>query len=207
MPTFDFVVEAVREIFLGNWYWLLPLSTFLEGLALVSFAAPGVITVLLGGYYAGIGQLSMYMVFILAITGTILGDIASYAMGKSILGKRFEKWMPQDKKSLILAKIEKRAAWFLLFYHFSGYGRAFVPMIAGAMRMPFKKWLIFSVIGSFSWTSFLVVSGYLSGKYASDLFSQYKLFDWLFLAFFVFWTVSLAVFIWKIKNTKNKLNS
>lgn len=201
MPIFDFAIKAVQEIFLANWYWLLPLSTFLEELAIIGFVSPGVVTVILGGYYAGTGQLPWHAIFILAFIGTILGDIANYKIGQTVLGKRFENWLPENKKSLLLEKINRQAKWFLLFYHFSGYGRAFVPLIAGAVRMPFTKWLKFAAAGAFLWTIFLVILGYISGKYAHDLFSQYKILEWIFIVFFVFWLGSLIFFIWRLKKS------
>lgn len=187
--------------FLPNWYWLLPANSFAEGIVVLSLAAPGLVTIALAGYYSGTGDLPLTAVIGLAFLGTVVGDLASYNIGRillkrfatrSRLGREVEKMIP---------RFARRTLWFVPLYNFVAYGRAFGPAAYGALKTPFVLWLSLDVIGALIWCVTIALLGYGAGRSAEAIESSLdipEVVEWIFLAVFLVWVVSLILGVWRI---------
>ncbi len=122
-----------------------------------------------GGYLSFTGRLNLIaMIFIGTIGGTV-GSIAAYYLGK--LGGRplVEKYA--DKLKISKSKIEKSDEYFnkygekIVFYsRLLPIIRTFISLPAGISKMNFKKFTIYTFLGSLIWSIILGYAGYKMGQ-------------------------------------------
>jgi membrane-associated protein len=151
-------------------YWGYPLMFIL-----MIFEGPFV--TMIAAFLASIGYFNIFIVFILGLSGDLLGDIGLYHIGyyggRKIL-ERAERFLRISKTSLktIENKFHQNSGR-IIFYVKSTTGLCAITFIlAGTLRMKFSKFLKYSFLGGLIWTSFLVFLGYFFG-YAAAQISQY----------------------------------
>lgn len=120
---------------------------------------------LCGTHYLDLPVAGLVSILILA---SFLGDLTGYYKGKWLGGKLFT-----DNKSRFF-KIEylergnkfysQYGVWAFILGRFMPVIRTFVPMLAGATGFPFRKFLLFNVLGAITWIGTLVPLGYFIGK-------------------------------------------
>lgn len=189
---FDWLASSIES----SWFWLVPLASLAESTAIVSLAAPGLLVLLFSGYSAGLGTIPLIPVILLAVIGTMIGDILSYVFGTFLWNRCLNK----TRFGPSLAEISKYAiahnSWFMWFFHFSGYARAFVPLSVGAMRMPFRRFIAFEIVGAVLWNVSFGLLGYIVGSFGTSvevIFKNQYLIELVFLAIFLLWVAGIAV--------------
>ncbi len=114
-----------------------------------------------------------------AILGNIQGYWLGYKSGKLLYKKKDTFFF--RKKYLILARIfyNKYKTTALIMSRFIPVFRSFAPIVAGAIRINFKKFMIYNVIGALAWTFSIM----LSGHYLDKSFPQLKNhLEWIILS-------------------------
>lgn len=112
-------------------------------------------------------MLLLYWLFLISLAG-IAGNFLGY-----YTGKKFGGFLLQRKDTWIYKKEYLRKAEE--FYHRRGGGaiilarflpvvRTFAPIIAGIVKMDFKKFALYNVVGSVIWVGSLVTLGYILGE-------------------------------------------
>jgi membrane-associated protein len=143
---------------------LIAIIIFSESGMMVGFFLPGDTLLLSAGIFAAQGKLSLALCLVVIAAAAILGDNVGYLIGKHLGPRVFKK-----KDSLIFrqeylgraeAFYEKHGSKTMLVAHFVPVIRAFVPVTAGAGRMPHGKYIAFDAIGDIAWTVSLVLFGY-----------------------------------------------
>lgn len=103
-------------------------------------------------------------IILMVITASILGNLVGYWFGRKtgpLLYERRETWLFR-KKHLIRATD---------FYHHYGKGtiflakflpiiRTFAPIVAGVVKMDWKVFVLYNIIGSLCWVSSMMLGGY-----------------------------------------------
>jgi len=161
--------SVIREIGarLGKWtYLLVGALAFLETGAFVGLVAPGEATILLGGFVAGQGKISVVVLLAIVWGAAVAGDVTSYFLGRR-LGREF-LLKHGDRLKLTHERLEKIEGFFdrfggsaILLGRFVGLIRAFAPFIAGASKLPFRRFLPYDIVGAGLWGCGLVVLGYV----------------------------------------------
>src|SRR4051794_30085940 len=152
------VVSALSDAILTLPPWVALLLVFalpaLEASAFVGFIFPGEIAVILGGVVASEGELSIVAVCIAASLGAILGDSVGYGIGhrygRGLLARTSRVIRPQhvDRGIAALNHLGGRAVFV---GRFTAALRVLVPGLAGIARMPYRKFLLWNVIGGVCW--------------------------------------------------------
>jgi membrane-associated protein len=150
---------------LGDWaYVILALLTFLETSAFVGLVVPGEMAVVFAGFLAGRGLLSPVAAVASASLGAVLGDSVGYEIGHrfgpAVLGRfRFRR------SALVRAEnVFRRYGGSAVFFgRFVGFLRAFVPLLAGIARMPYRRFLAYNVAGAVLWAAAFTTIGYVAG--------------------------------------------
>jgi membrane protein DedA with SNARE-associated domain len=161
--VFD-VITALGEVGVG---FLILLETFIPPI-------PSEIILALAGFLARQGSINVVLVIVFATLGGYAGAAALYWLGRKF---------GEERSIRMLAKLplvdgddfRRSAAWL----HKHGTGAVFfgrlVPLVrslislpAGATRMPFWRFSLFTIAGSAIWNALLVLLGYAFG-------SQYEL--------------------------------
>jgi membrane protein DedA with SNARE-associated domain/membrane-associated phospholipid phosphatase len=166
LPNVEHLIEDAGKA-LGKWtYLLVGLLAFLETGAFVGLIAPGETTVIVGGLVAGQGQISLTLLIAIVWTCAVVGDLTSYTLGRK-LGRDFmvrhgaRVKITEERLEQVEAFFERRGGVTILIGRFIGLVRAIAPFVAGASRMPLRKFLPYDVLGAGLWASAFCVLGYV----------------------------------------------
>lgn len=122
-----------------------------------------------GGYLSYTGRLNLFWTIIIGTLGGTAGSIGAYYLGK--LGGRplVEKYA--DKLKLSKSHLEKSDEYFskygekIVFYsRLLPIIRTFISLPAGISKMDFKKFTIYTFLGSLIWSVILGYAGYKMGE-------------------------------------------
>jgi membrane protein DedA with SNARE-associated domain len=163
------VESSLREIgpTLGQWmYLLVAVLAFLETGAFVGLAVPGELTIVIGGFVAGQGEILLAVLVPLVWVAAVCGDVASYWLGRR-LGRGFVL-RHGGRFGVTPARLGWAEQYFsrhggktVLAGRFIGLVRAFAPFLAGASRMPFGRFLAVDVIGAGLWAAPFCLLGFV----------------------------------------------
>ena len=164
-PNLTGLIEDVGQR-LGKWtYLLVGALAFLETGAFIGLVAPGETAVLIGGVVAGQGVISIYVLIGIVWTCAVAGDVTSYFLGRR-LGRGFlvqhgpRLKITEDRLRYVEDFFDRRGGITILIGRFIGLVRAIAPFIAGASRMPLRKFLPYDVLGSGLWAALFCLLGY-----------------------------------------------
>ncbi|HLI56630.1 MAG TPA: VTT domain-containing protein, partial [Actinomycetota bacterium] len=140
----------------------------LESSAFTGFVFPGEIAVLLGGVLAFQGRVSLPGIMAAAVTGTICGDLAGYAVGRHfgehIFSTRLVRRLVAPERRMQAEEVlRRRGAPAIVLGRFTAVLRALVPGIAGMARMRYRTFLAAAVLGATLWAGSFTLLGYLGG--------------------------------------------
>ena len=109
----------------------------------------------------------LYWITIISLAG-ILGNIAGFWFGRQSGHLLFEKrdTILFKRKHLVQAHefYEKRGGTAIILARFLPIIRTFAPIVAGIVKMNFKKFVVYNIIGCVAWVISMVVAGYLLGQ-------------------------------------------
>ena len=166
LPDAKKLIEDLAKALGSGTYAFVAAMAFLETGAFVGLIAPGEFTVIVGGVIAGQGTISVIPLLGIVWLSCVLGDTASFFVGRR-LGRQFlERHGPKVKiTSKRLAQVDeyfaKHGGKTILIGRFIGIIRAIAPFIAGASGLRYRSFLPYSVIGTGLWGSFYTLLGYL----------------------------------------------
>ncbi len=178
------------------------LVSFLESLALVGLLLPGTVLMTALGALVGSGQLGIYPAWGAGIVGCLLGDWISYYIGWQFKGP-LHRWSFLQKHKSLLDKTEhalhQHSMFTILVGRFVGPTRPLIPMVAGMLELPVKKFLPPNLIGCLLWPPAYLMPGILAGV-AIDIPKDAgsELFVWLLLAVaLLVWLAGWLCWRWK----------
>jgi membrane protein DedA with SNARE-associated domain len=137
---------------------------------------PSEIILPLAGFLAHMGAMNVWLVLTAATLGGYIGAVIFYYLGY---------WIGEERTIRVLSKLplvdrddfEKAAGWFhrhgagaIFFGRFIPAVRSLISLPAGAARMHFGTFTIYTLAGSLIWNGALVGGGYALG-------TQYELID------------------------------
>ena len=151
-------------------YLTICLAMFLEN---IIPPIPSEIIMPLGGFFVYQQKLNFYILTFWGLFGTIAGSIPWYFLGKLVNEKRISNFL--DKRGRFIGITSKDLAkskkWFdrygvsLVFWGRLIPGiRTLISVPAGMELMPFKKFLIWTTLGSLIWVIALSFAGYAFGE-------------------------------------------
>lgn len=111
----------------------------------------------------------IFWILLIAVSG-IVGNLVGYWFGKKsgpLLFERRETWLFK-RKHLVQAKefYEKKGGGAIILARFLPIVRTFAPIVAGVVKMDFRKFFLYNVIGSVAWVVSMVILGYVLGENA-----------------------------------------
>ena len=127
---------------------------------------PGSSIVFAGGILAGLGVLEPWQAAAFAIAGAVLGDAASYELGRFRRDTILSWWPLRTHPEIIgrgQAYFEKGGAKAVMLGRFLGPLRAIVPLVAGIARMPPRHFYPVNVLSAIGWAAAHLVPGILFG--------------------------------------------
>jgi membrane-associated protein len=170
---FDFLKQLVNpeSIILYGGVYLLLFFVFAETGLFIGFFLPGDSLLFTAGLFCATGliRLHPFLLVVLIIAAAVAGNMVGYAFGKKVgplLFKRksgfffrqehlvaaHEFYLKHGKKTIVLSR-------------FLPIVRTFAPIVAGIVKLDYRKFFIYSLVGAILWVVTLVLMGYFLGKY------------------------------------------
>lgn len=169
LAVFDGTISlSTLESLLPDWgYWVVFGAMLLEN---AGVPLPGETVTLLAGYAAGSGQLQVLGVMGAAAGGAILGDNLGYWVGRRagwglllrlgrLLGRRPEQMEALRERFL------RHAGKSVLLGRFVAVLRVLAGPIAGALHMPYARFLLFNMLGAVLWATTMVGLAWIGGRW------------------------------------------
>ena len=141
-------------------------------------------------FYAGAGRLNIVAVGLVAVLAAVAGDNIGYAVGffgGRALVLRFGKYVGLTSK-----RLDKAEGFFDRYGGVVVAGARFIEglrqangIVAGTIRMPWPRFLVFNTLGAVLWVGAWASVGYLAGDHITaiyDTVSRYSLYLLIALA-------------------------
>jgi membrane-associated protein len=151
---------------LGAWtYALVGGLAFLETGAFVGLIAPGETAIVLGGVVAAQGEVSLPLIALAAWAAAALGDLVSFLLGRR-LGRPFlvahgaRVGVTPPRLARVDAFFDRHGGKAILIGRFVGLVRAVAPFIAGASGLRLRRFVPYSLAGTFVWAIAFTLVGY-----------------------------------------------
>ncbi len=180
----------------GGLYVLL-FVIFAETGLFFGFFLPGDYLLFMAGMFTATGRLntSIYALVIGLIFAAVLGNFVGYWFGKKTGRLLYDR--PDTfffKKKYFKAAEDyyrKQGAFALIMGRFIPIVRTFAPIFAGVVRLDFKKFAFYNIIGACFWVTSLTLIGFFLGIKFEKEISDYLLY--IIIGFVVVATAPLLV--------------
>lgn len=142
---------------------------FLMTLESACMPVPSEIVMPFGGFAAQRGDLDFFLVGMAGSVGCLIGSVLSYAVGyyggRPVLEK-YGKYVliSSDKMHIADAWFEKYGGKAVFIARLLPIIRTFISLPAGVARMDFKKFAVYSFVGSIPWCYALAYAGVVLGE-------------------------------------------
>ena len=140
---------------------------FGEAAVFLGFVLPGETAVLLGGFLASTGKVSLVVLALVVVACAIVGDTVGYEVGRRF-GPRILASKPMRKHEHRIdgarSFLSGRGAAAVFLGRFTAFLRAVMPGLAGLSGMRYLKFLAFNAAGGLVWGLGCVLAGYYAGR-------------------------------------------
>ena len=165
-PDLEAVLAGIATTLGPYTYVLVGSVAFLETGAFLGFLTPGDFAVLIGGMVAARGEVDIVLLIGLVWACSLAGDATGYLVGRR-LGRAFlvrhgpRMRITEERLLRVEGFFARRGGAALLVGRFVAIVRPLTPFIAGSSRMPFGRFLPYSVIGTGLWATTFSLLGYV----------------------------------------------
>lgn len=149
-------------------YFIVGANVFVQSALVIGFVLPGSSILFSAGLVAATEEnvsisALLTVIFMAAFIGNQVGFVIGRVLGRSYLSKR---------KSPALQKVirkcerfyEKSGWWSVVAARFVPWVRTFLPLIAGASKMPYYKFLSANILGALAWGVGITLAGYYTAS-------------------------------------------
>ncbi len=165
----DRIVEFLRAYLSAPWgYMVVGLATFLENSVGAGVIVPGETLVILGGFYARLGELTLPLLAVVVCVGAVLGDNIGF-----LIGRRFGRgFVERHGRKLFVTseRLERAERYYAAHGGKTVFLGRFIPVVrsvgfilAGVARMPWRRFLMYDVAGAVLWGTGHTLLGYAIG--------------------------------------------
>lgn len=192
------IFELLRGYFTVHGYWTVALALLLEN---TGVPVPGE-TILLFASFLAYSEHRLHLPYII-VTGVVaatIGDNLGYLVGHHggrPLLDRYRHWFRIPPKHIrhgekLFAKYGSITVFFARFV----FGmRILAGPLAGVLRMPWRQFAVFNLLGAVLWVSVISSVGYLFGRHWDKLMHAIKQFDLALIVLVV--VVIVALWWWR----------
>jgi membrane-associated protein len=157
-------------VYLGLWF-----VVFAETGLAVGFFLPGDSMLVVSGLFAAANKLNVWLTMLAFFLGSVIGDNTGYwtgrFMGKTLFNRESSRIFKPSRVQKAHAFFEKYGVKTVILARFVPIVRTFAPIVVGAAKMPYSKFLPFSIIGGLLWIPSMVLAGYFLGGLIENAFN------------------------------------
>jgi membrane protein DedA with SNARE-associated domain len=162
------IFELLRDALVHHGYWAVAIALLLENSGI---PVPGETVLLLAGLLAySRHELQLSWIIVIGTAAATLGDNLGYALGHRggrPLLERYQRIFRIKDQTLqrgdqLFAKYGPATIFFARFV----FGmRIIAGPLAGVLRMPWKKFVLYNFLGAGLWVTVIAFAGYLFGRH------------------------------------------
>jgi membrane protein DedA with SNARE-associated domain len=163
------IIDFLRPYLEAPWgYVIVGLAVFLENSVGAGVIVPGETLVILGGFYARVGDLWLPLVMVVVVVCAVAGDNVGYLIGKHY-GRRFlekhgRKVFVTPERLVATERYYDRHGGKTVFLgRFIPVVRSVGFIVAGASGMPWRRFIVYDVAGATLWGVGHTLLGYFLG--------------------------------------------
>jgi len=144
----------------------------IESLAIVGVMVPGVVLLGAAASIAGHDDIPIWLMLTAGILGAFAGDNLSFWLGRT-QRSRIPHWWPLNRHPDWLNRghefFARHGILSVVIGRFVGPVRPFIPMIAGMLSMPTKRFTVVNFVSAVAWAPVYLLPGYLLGRSWEEL--------------------------------------
>jgi membrane-associated protein len=194
-----YIFEFLRGALVHYGYWAVAVLLLLEGAGL---PLPGETILLLASFLAySERELQLPWVIVVGTVASTLGGEVGFALGRHggrPLIERYRHVFPIHAETVERGDrlFERYGAATVFLARFLFGMRVLAALLAGALHMPWRKFVVFNFLGAAVWVTAICATGYLFGGHWGRLAHDLRRFD-LLVAIVV---VVVALLWWRSRN-------
>ncbi|SEL95020.1 DedA family protein [Nonomuraea pusilla] len=179
--------------------WLYVAVALVIGFESLGIPLPGEIVLVSAAILSAKGVVSPVWVGVCASAGAIVGDSAGYAIGRkggrplfTRLGRRFPKHFGDRHVAKAEAYFQRFGMWAVFVGRFIALLRILAGPLAGALRMPYWKFVVANVLGGIVWAGGTTAVVFYLGLVAEKWL---KGFSWVGLVVAVLFGIGTTLYL------------
>jgi membrane protein DedA with SNARE-associated domain len=169
------------------------------GVESMGIPLPGEITLVTAALLASTGITNPWLVAAAASTGAIVGDSIGYLVGRrggrsmlERLGRRFPRHFGPKHLARAERTFQRYGVWAVFFGRFVALLRILAGPLAGALKVPYRKFLLANAAGGITWSFGTTFAIYFAGRAAERWLSG---FSWVALLVAVLAGIATTLFL------------
>jgi membrane-associated protein len=139
------------------------------------------------------GELHAWALSVVALLTAVVGNMVGYYIGHkaghTIIARVGGRVLNLENLARARDFLDRRGFWAIVLARWLPWVRTLAPLIAGAVKMDSRKFLIATTVGGLAWVPTLVLLGYYGAGLLVDFPWLKAVALWGSIAFFVFGTV------------------
>jgi membrane-associated protein len=148
---------------------IMALSVFCQTGLFFCFFVPSGVFLFTAGVFVATGDLhyNLFIVCSVLIIASVLGNVTGYWLGWKAGAMMYKR---SDSRFFKKSHLDKAEAFYKKYGNLALAGglffpiiRTFSPVVAGIVKLNFRRFVLFTFIGSVLWISTFVIAGYLVG--------------------------------------------
>lgn len=189
------ILDALRTFIVEYGYWAVAVALLCENAGL---PVPGETALLLASFLAySEHDLHLGWIIVVGTCAAALGDNLGYAIGHHggrPLLERYQHIFRIPSRALERGErmFQRYGAATIFFARFVFGMRVFAGPLAGVLRMPWRAFAVFNLLGASVWVTVIATAGYLFGRHWQTLMRVIRRFD---LAVLIV-VASVVLFLW-----------
>lgn len=167
---------------------------------------PSEVIMPLAGFTAARGDLTAWGIVVAGITGSTIGMLPLYYLGRAVGEERLKRWVERHGGALLTVDdIEKAEGWLhrhggkaIFLSHILPGVRSLISIPSGYIEMNLVKFILLTILGKGVWITFLAVIGMVLGE-------NYGQFREYFQPVSIIVTAAIVVYIiyWAVKRIRS----
>jgi membrane-associated protein len=198
------ILDFLRDAVVHYGYWAVGLALLLEN---TGIPVPGETILLLASFLAySQHELQLQWIIVVATVAATLGDNLGFTLGYNggrRLLERYQSFFRIQKQTLAKGErlFSRYGAVTVFFARFVFGMRIIAGPMAGVLRMPWRKFLVYNFLGALVWVTVISGAGYLFGRHWERLQENVKRFDLVAAVCLVF---ILALLWWRNRRASGR---
>ena len=179
--------------------WVYLLVGGVIGIESMGIPVPGEITLVTASLLSVTTKIDPWLVATSASVGAIVGDSIGYLIGRrggrhllERVGRRFPKHFGPAHLAKAERAFQRWGVWAVFFGRFIALLRILAGPLAGALRVPYGKFLVANALGGLTWAFGTVFAIYTVGRAAEKWLKD---FSWIALAIAVVAGLATTVYL------------